>query len=142
MRELNFDNGVQEIPVNGRAVLRLNPNDPNLYLRFKNAVNDIRRMESELDQKRAEVTDNLEILELLGVYDQKVKAMLCQVFGQENDFDQIFGGVSVMGVARNGELAITNFFNALVPIFDEAAKTYARAEAEHELAAAKAETGL
>lgn len=142
MIELNFDNGVQEIPVNGRAVLRLNPNDPNLYLRFKNAVNDIRRMESELDQKRAEVTDNLEILELLGVYDQKVKAMLFQVFGQENDFDQIFGGVSVMGVARNGELAITNFFNALVPIFDEAAKTYARAEAEHELAAAKAETGL
>lgn len=142
MRELNFDNGVQEIPVNGRAVLRLNPNDPNLYLRFKNAVNDIRRMESELDQKRAEVTDNLEILELLGMYDQKVKAMLFQVFGQENDFDQIFGGVSVMGVARNGELAITNFFNALAPIFDEAAKTYARSEAEHELAVAKAETGL
>lgn len=139
MKELIFDDGVQEIPVNGRAVLRLNPNDPNLYLRFKNAVNDIRRMESELDQKREETMDNLEILDLLGEYDQKVKVMLCQVFGQENDFDQIFGGRSVMGLARNGELAITNFFNALMPVFDEAAKTYARAEADKELAAAKAD---
>lgn len=139
MKELIFDDGVQEIPVNGRAVLRLNPNDPNLYLRFKNAVNDIRRMGSELDQKREETMDNLEILDLLGEYDQKVKVMLCQVFGQENDFDQIFGGRSVMGLARNGELAITNFFNALMPVFDEAAKTYARAEADKELAAAKAD---
>ena len=59
-----------------------------------------------------------------------MKKSLSHVFGEENDFDSILGGANVMAVASNGELVITNFLDAMLPIVEEGVKTYAKMEAQ------------
>lgn len=52
------------------------------------------------------------------------------MFGEENDFDSILSGANVMAVASNGELVITNFLDAMVPVVEDGVKTYAKMEAQ------------
>ena len=101
--ELNIDTGVEEFRVNGRGVLRFNPADPNLYHRFFAAG-------AELDSYDAALTKALAALDgdeqqraaaglaLLNEYDGKIKKLLTGIFGAENDFDAILGGVNLAGV--------------------------------------------
>ena len=105
--ELNIDTGVEEFRVNGRGVLRFNPADPNLYHRFFAAG-------AELDGYDAALTKALAALDgdeqqraaaglaLLNEYDGKIKKLLTGIFGAENDFDAILGGVNLAGVGANG----------------------------------------
>ena len=104
--ELNIDTGVEEFRVNGRGVLRFNPADPNLYHRFFAAG-------AELDGYDAALTKALAALDgdeqqraaaglaLLNEYDGKIKKLLTGIFGAENDFDAILGGVNLAGVGAN-----------------------------------------
>ena len=106
--ELNIDTGVEEFRVNGRGVLRFNPADPNLYHRFFAAG-------AELDGYDAALTKALAALDgdeqqraaaglaLLNEYDGKIKKLLTGIFGAENDFDAILGGVNLAGVGANGK---------------------------------------
>ena len=56
--------------------------------------------------------------------DRFLKDRLSYVFGEENDFDQLFGGVSTLATASNGEWVITNFLNALKPELQAGAESY------------------
>lgn len=119
--ELNIDTGVEEFRVNGRGVLRFNPADPNLYHRFFAAG-----------------------LALLNEYDGKIKKLLTGIFGAENDFDAILGGVNLAGVGANGKRVVQNLLEALTPILREGAErrlTAAADAAEARADAARAERG-
>lgn len=59
------------------------------------------------------------------------------MFGEENDFDSILSGANVMAVASNGELVITNFLDAMVPVVEDGVKTYAKMEAQKAVQEAK-----
>lgn len=98
MQNLTIDTGMQEYLINNRAVLRFNPSDPNLYHRFFAAA-------PKLDALDAELTEQLKALPakpddaraerglaLLTDYDHRIKALLTEIFGGENDFDQGAGG--------------------------------------------------
>lgn len=98
MQNLTIDTGMQEYLINNRAVLRFNPSDPNLYHRFFAAAPKLDALDAELtkqlkalpakpDDARAERG-----LALLTDYDHRIKALLTEIFGGENDFDQGAGG--------------------------------------------------
>lgn len=135
--ELNIDTGVKEFRVNGRGVLRFNPADPNLYHRFFAAG-------AELDGYDAALTKALAALALLNEYDGKIKKLLTGIFGAENDFDAILGGVNLAGVGANGKRVVQNLLEALTPILREGAERRLTAAADAAAAradAARAERG-
>ena len=135
--ELNIDTGVEEFRVNGRGVLRFNPADPNLYHRFFAAG-------AELDGYDAALTKALAGLALLNEYDGKIKKLLTGIFGAENDFDAILGGVNLAGVGANGKRVVQNLLEALTPILREGAERRLTAAADAAAAradAARAERG-
>ena len=80
-------------------------------------------------------------LRLLNEYDGKIKALLTGIFGPENDFDAILGGVNLAGVGANGKRVVQNLLEALTPILREGAERRLKAAAdtaEREAAAARA----
>ena len=83
-------------------------------------------------------------LALLNEYDGKIKKLLTGIFGAENDFDAILGGVNLAGVGANGKRVVQNLLEALTPILREGAErrlTAAAAAAAARADAARAERG-
>lgn len=130
MKQLTFDSGIKEFKINNNGVLRFNPSDPNLYSRFMDAaekiqavekklVNDARGLNSEGGDNHGEL-----VLRILTDADKEVKKILTDVFGKENDFDQILDGVNLLAVGTNGERVITNFLSALLPVFQDGIEGY------------------
>ena len=129
MENLIFDNGVKEYSINGRATLRFNSADPNVYARYVDSVEKINEIEAEMRAAGASLDENSsdyakQSLDIMRDADAKVKAMLRETFGAQNDFDAIFDGVNVMGVAVNGKMVITNFMEMLAPILEDGAKRF------------------
>lgn len=135
MENIVFDSGVKEYRINGTGVLRFNPGDPNLYARFLDALDKVKALEQELADKareaEASATENGEaVLRLMQDADRRIKAVLTEVFGAGNDFDQALGGVNLLAVAQNGERVLTNLLAALQPVLVAGAESYARQQAD------------
>lgn len=124
MQQLNFDNGVKAFKINEDGVLRFNPGDPNVYARFLDAADKIKEIEKTMAEKGKDLGENdgAGSLRLLAEADRQIKETLSWVFGKNNDFDEIMGGVNLMAVAGNGERVITNLLSALTPILEKGAK--------------------
>lgn len=131
MESLIFDSGIKEFQINGQGVLRFNPSDPSLYGRFVDAMDNIKAVEKEMAQKAkdAETKQGSELgeamIRIMCETDKKMKAILNDVFGHGNNFDDILEGVNLMAVACNGNRVVTNLLNALHPIMEEGAKACA-----------------
>ena len=80
MEKITFDAGLKSYRINGGAVLKFNPADPNLYARFMEAVERVKQLENTLLQPEADP------LEQMCRMDKQVKETLGWVFGGENDF--------------------------------------------------------
>ena len=124
--KITFDTGVKEYEINNNGILRFNPSDPNVYARFFDAAEQIRKIEEELTEK-AEALKGTEnegeaAIRLMQEADKQVKGLLEQVFGPGNDFDKFMGGVNILAVAGNGERVVTNLLHALAPVIEEEAK--------------------
>lgn len=129
MKKIQFDSGMQEYSVNGNGILRFHPGDPNVYARFLDAADKIQKAVEELTEQakmQEEKNDNHTIVKLMAEADQKVKDILGWVFGGDNDFDKIMGGINLLAAADNGEQVITNLLAALQPILVEGAERCAR----------------
>lgn len=143
MKQLTIDTGVEEFSVNGHGVLRFNPADPNLYHRFFAAGPALTALDKELEEKSAALpADGPEAAEagfaLLAEYDTRIKALLTDIFGPENDFDAVLGGVNLAGVATNGKRVVQNLLEALTPVLQEGARRHLDARADAAVAAADA----
>ena len=121
MEKIQFDVGQRSYRINGSGTLRFNPSDPNLYTRFLEAVEKLRKVEEEL-ARQAEDTQGADILKVMTAADEKMKGILNWVFGGENDFQKLLNGVNLLAVAENGERVVTNLFAALEPVMIEGAK--------------------
>ena len=135
MKRIKLDSGVEQLAI-GEGVLRFNPKDPNLYVRFQEAVERLQQVEKELMASAPE--DGSAAVALLHKADGKMKEILAWVFGPGNDFDRILGGVNLLAVAKNGERVVTNLFAALEPVLLDGAKACAAEQA----AAAKSRKGI
>lgn len=142
MKQLTIDTGVEEFCINGRGVLRFNPADPNLYHRFFDAGRDLEALDKELAEKTAALPEGDEAAEaglaLLAEYDRRIKALLGEIFGPENDFDAALGGVNLAGVAANGKRVVQNLLEALTPLLQEGARRHLTAQADAAVAEADA----
>lgn len=140
MEKLTFDSGIREFEINGQGVLRFNPSDPNVYTRLLDALDEIKTVESDLVEQSKEIRkdDGAAVLRLMAHADKQVKEILDKVFGPENDFDAILGGVNVMAVASNDERVVTNLLNVLTPIIREGAEKCAKQQADAAVAEAQA----
>lgn len=146
MQEILIDTGVEEFRVNGAEVLRFNPGDPNLYHRFFAARQTMAEYDEELNRQAAALEGQpgsaesraAAVLALLGEYDGKIKRLLGEIFGPENDFDAVLAGVNLAGVGANGKRVVQNLLEALTPILREGAEKSLRATADAAVAQAKA----
>lgn len=134
--KLVFDDGVREYEINDNGVLRFNPSDPNVYDRFCSVLEELQAIEKEYEQKYNAIAkdgDDLAqssaVLSLMHECDVRIKERLSYVYGTQNDFDKLLGGVNLMAIGRNGERIVTNLLNALLPIMESGIQQQARDEA-------------
>lgn len=135
MEQLIFDSGIKEYQINGKGVLRFNPSDPNVYARFMDLVPKIHAIEKEMNKKAAKInkdsgTAGEETLKIMRETDQRIKGVLNEIFGAENDFDKILESVNLMAVASNGQRVVSNLMDALQPIMEEGAKACVKSEVD------------
>lgn len=135
---LNIDTGIKEYEINGNGLLRFNPSDPNVYSRFPALAQNMQAIALEMETEYKKASTAEAKLETMAAYDAKAKAELSRVFGEENDFNKLLGGVNIMAIASNGEYVVTNVINALMPIIKEGADKYAKSAAKNAVAEAKA----
>lgn len=144
MQTLTIDTGMQEYLINNRAVLRLQPSQTPTYITGSSL------QPPKLDALDAELTEQLKALPakpddaraerglaLLTDYDHRIKALLTEIFGGENDFDKVLEGVNLAGTGANGKRVVQNLLDALTPILQDGAAQHlqttaanARAEAD------------
>lgn len=143
MEKLTLDDGIIELDVNGNGLLRFNPTDPNVYQRFLAVAKELpeleRRYVAEVEQAERpedEMARAEDVLERMRAFDADVKGRLGEVFGRENDFDVLLGGVNLMAVGHNGERVVTNLLSALAPYIEEGIERYRREHAEAAVAEA------
>lgn len=140
MEKITFDSGIREFEINDNGVLRFNPGDPNVYARLLDALDDIKAVESDLVERSKDIQqdDGAAVLRLMEQADKRMKDILTGVFGKGNDFNEIMGGVNVMAVCENGERAVTNLLNVLMPIVQEGAERCTKQQADIAVAEARA----
>ena len=130
MEALKLNTGIREFKINDRGVLRFNPSDPSVYSRFMDVKEKIQALEEKMveDTKKlnSESSDNhgALVLKILTDTDQEIKRILSDVFGRENDFDQMLDGVNLLAVGTNGERVVTNLLNAITPILQEGIEAF------------------
>ena len=112
MEKIQFDVGQRSYRINGGGILRFNPGDPNVYARFLEAGSKLQQLEESLEQGAQD-------LDILTRMDQEMKAILGWVFGPENDFQELLGGVHLLAVAENGKRVLENLLDALAPVLEE-----------------------
>lgn len=128
MQNLCIDDGIIELNINNRGVLRFNPSDFNLYNRMAKFIKELPELEkkyhSEVELSRNEEKEegSFGVVEsgtdLAKAIDTEVKERLNSVFGLGADFDTFLGGVNCMGFGMNGERIITNTLNAITPYLE------------------------
>ena len=133
MEKIQFDSGIKAYRINETGILRFNPADPNIYVRFLEAVEKLRALERELaEQARAAEgqADGVTAVKLMAEADRQMKAVLGWVFGSGNDFEELLNGVNLLAVAGNGQRVVTNLLEALQPVLAEGAELCAREKTE------------
>lgn len=149
MEKLLFDDGILRLDVNGNGLLCFNPSDFNLYQRFCEFSRRLPEYEREykreyeaalLDGKEETAFEATEReLNRAKEIDAKIKKELSIVFGEQNDFDKLLGGVNLMSFGKNGERVVTNLLDALSPYIEKGVKRYLKNEAGDAVANAKKE---
>ena len=137
MEKIKFDSGVRAFDLGTGTALRFNPGDPNLYVRFLEAGEKVSAVEKGLAAQAKDMAANGEtVVTLLKDADKKMKAILRWVFGEENDFEKILGGVNLLAVGNNGKRVVSNLFAALQPILLAGAEACAREQTQAAVARA------
>lgn len=133
MKNLKLDTGVVSYRL-GEGVLRFNPADPNVYVRFSQALDKLQQLEKELPRR----LQNEEVLAVMADLDRVMKEELGRVFGPGNDFDAMLGGVNLLSAASDGAPVVRHLFAALEPVLTEGARRCAGQQAEAAKARARA----
>ena len=146
-KKLVLDDGIVELDINSRGLLRFNPSDFNVYQRFCALVRELPAIEAQYKadvEQIPEDTQEDEMIVLAGKeldrakeIDSLIKGKLANVFGPENDFDMLLNGVNLMACGCNGERVVVNLLNLLTPYLEEGAKKHTRDSAAQAVAEAQ-----
>ena len=128
MEKLNINVGIKRYQlVEGGALLSFNPGDPNVYARYMELVPKIKDVQQEMTGKAKAVNVNApdageQTLKIMRETDRRMKDILNQIFGKENNFDDILAGVNLMAITADGSRVIDNVIDGLTPIMSEGVK--------------------
>lgn len=140
MTKLTFDDGRVRLDINGNGMLVFNPSDFNVYERLYALIHELpeleKRYSAEVEAPDEGTQDEqAAAVELAGrelirakEIDSLIKSKLSHVFGAENDFDKLLGGINLMAFGNNGERIVTNFLNAILPYVEEGLAKHAGKE--------------
>jgi hypothetical protein len=134
MEKLNISVGIKRYQlVEGGAALSFNPSDPNVYARYMEMIPKIKSVEQEMAEKAKYVNINSDdageqTLRIMRETDRRMKDILNEIFGKENNFDDILMGVNLMAVTEGGNRVINNVLDALTPIMNAGAKSCVETE--------------
>lgn len=134
MEKLNISVGIKRYQlVEGGEPLSFNPADPNVYARYMEMVPRIKAVEQEMAGKAKTIDANAanageQTLQIMRETDLRMKQILNEIFGKENDFDQILCGVNLMAVTEGGNRVINNVLEALTPVMNDGAKSCVNTE--------------
>ena len=117
MKKLKLDTGLVSYQM-GDGVLRFHPGDPNVYMRFQQAVEKLQQLEKTVDEQ----LQTQELLHVMAQADRELKQTLNWVFGPGNDFDAICGGVSLLSADGEGVRLIEKVLAALEPVLLDGAR--------------------
>lgn len=144
VEKIILDDGVIELDINGRGLLRFNPTDFNIYQRLTALLRELPVLEKKYHEEVEDADTSLNdwdrtaaALDKAGDIDREIKSRLSAVFGPENDFERILNGVNLMSYGGNGERVITNLLNALTPYIENGLKRHMRDTAAHAVAEAR-----
>lgn len=126
MKKLNFDTGMEEYKLPG-GVLRFNAADPNVYVRFRDALQSLQQLEQDMSAQLQK--EGADFLEILSRTDKAIKEKLGHVFGPGNDFDALVGGVNLLSAASDGKSVAEHLFASLEPVLVAGAKRCAQTQA-------------
>lgn len=131
MEKLNIDVGLKSYQfVDGGACLTFNPSDPNVYARYIDALDHLKKLEAEFGARAKSVDEDNDAILLMREADGKMKTVLNGIFGAGNDFDAILVGANLMALTSSGATVVSNVIEALTPILEAGARAYVDAEVE------------
>lgn len=134
MEKLNISVGIKRYQlVEGGDALTFNPGDPNVYARFMEMIPKIKAVQEEMSSKAKKVDINSadageETLKIMRETDTRMKNILNEIFGKENNFDNILSGVNLMAVTEGNRRVIDNVLEALTPIMNAGVKSCVETE--------------
>lgn len=129
METISFDTGVRAYGLPG-GVLRFNPSDPQLIDRYLHCGERIGAIGSRLT-----AGEGTTAVQLMAEADGQLREILTWVFGPENDFRTILGGINLLSLGENGQYLIVNLLTALEPILAEGAARCIQTTTQQALAA-------
>ena len=136
MQNLNFDDGLKSFAINGdeRRVIRFNPADPDLIIRYDKARKRIAGISTEklsavkLDGRgqllNKEDEDGYdEAVEALKEVNQTIREALKDLFIADV-YDIVFAGMSPFAGATDGRFVFETFMEAVKPILENGISEY------------------
>lgn len=121
MKELNFETGLVEFDLNGKATVSFNPTDSNFIERLYATFEELDRKQEQYKADIEKMADKRKIFDYARERDAEMRGMLDDVFGAPVS-DALFGGMNVYAVA-NG---LPVWCNLMLAVMDEVDSTFAR----------------
>lgn len=119
-RELNFDDGLVQFNVNGKATITFNPTDSAFVERLYEAFETLDKRQDEYKARVDKIGDKREIFDLAKQQDAEMREIIDGVLGPVSD--PIFGSMNVYAMA-NG---LPVWCNLLLAVMDEVDTTFSR----------------
>lgn len=117
MRELNFNLGVVELPVNGGRVVRFNPSDAGFLDTLFALMGKIESISKDTEKKLAKTDDLAKRFDYGRAGEKRRREAVDSVFG-EGFCDDVFQGIWMTSMA-DGMMALENFIFAIVDEMNE-----------------------
>ena len=136
MQSLKFDDGLKSFAINGdeSRVIRFNPGDPDLIIRYEKAKKKIQSVSTEkLAAVKLDGNGNLanskddeglgEAAQALEMVNQTIRDALKELFNADV-YDTVFAGMSPFAAASDGRVIFETFMDAVKPILESGIAEY------------------
>ena len=83
MKNLTFDNGIEEYDLDGKVTVRFNPTDVSFLEKLSDSFQVLDLIQEEVKLSQEEITDEKDVFNLAKNLDQKMRDIINALFGQD-----------------------------------------------------------
>ena len=114
MKNLTFDNGIEEYDLDGKVTVKFNPTDVSFLEKLSDSFQYLDLIQEEVKLSQEEITDEKDVFNLAKNLDQKMRDIINALFGQDV-CTPLFGEMNLFASA--GGLPV--WANLMLAIADE-----------------------